>query len=82
MICMQHLCTCPCLKQLFALPTGPQVGKPGEEQLKLWGHHSSTATVPVSGAACKVRQASLPPPPLLLCNVAVDSSMHPETPCF
>ncbi|KAL4440282.1 hypothetical protein ABPG75_003283 [Micractinium tetrahymenae] len=23
-----------------------QVGKPGEEQLRLWGHHTSTATVP------------------------------------
>jgi hypothetical protein len=35
--------------QPLQLPLPPprlQVGKPGEEQLRLWGHHSTTATVP------------------------------------
>jgi hypothetical protein len=32
--------------QLLLSPPCLQVGKPGEEQLRLWGHHSTTATVP------------------------------------
>lgn len=30
----------------FCYVTAAQVGKPGEEQLRLWAHHSSTASVP------------------------------------
>ena len=49
-----HLCALPLPSTILLSHTAfahyhcpVQVGKPGEEQLKLWGHHSSTATVPV-----------------------------------
>jgi hypothetical protein len=40
-----HTHPCVCCR-LLCVCGGQQVGKPSEEQLRLWAHHSDTATVP------------------------------------